>query len=155
MSGNEDNNRTLCTSQHRRGVPCCWGSLLVGGLRHVLRSASGTSPSRSWPSQGRRTVSVIALPSQATPPGPSQARWRPELEKIVAKVTRTFSRSFAKIGCAGEVALHIAEVPGGGVDYNKCAINIKCGLRAWPACTAHTFRGQATHPTLGSLKGVR
>jgi hypothetical protein len=48
----------------------------------------------------------------------------------VAKVTRTFSWSFAKIGCAGEVALHIADMPGGGVDYNRCAINIKCVLKA-------------------------
>jgi hypothetical protein len=48
----------------------------------------------------------------------------------VAKVTRTFSRSFAKIGCAGEVALHIADMPGGGVDYARCAINIKCAPAA-------------------------
>lgn len=58
-----------------------------------------------------------------------EGRWKPELEKIVARVTRTFSRSFAKIGCAGEVALHLADAPGGGIDYNRCAINIKVKFR--------------------------
>lgn len=86
-----------------------------------------------------------------------QGRWKPELEKIVAKVTCTFSRSFAKIGCAGEVALHMAEAPGGGVDYNRCAINIKCGAllpklsrAVFPQCTLFSL----CHPHLSELSFV-
>ncbi len=50
-----------------------------------------------------------------------QERWLPELRRIVTKVNRTFSRVFAKIGCAGEVTLHDQED-----DYDRYAINIKC-----------------------------
>lgn len=78
-----------------------------------------------------------------------QARWKPKLEKIVAKVTRTFSRSFAKIGCAGEVALHMADVPSGGVDYSRCAINIKCvgalGVFWAPCCCRHLVAFAVDH----------
>lgn len=63
----------------------------------------------------------------------------------MAKVTRTFSRSFAKIGCAGEVALHIADMPGGGVDYARCAINIKCAPPACQHCPCLT-QPQHTQP---------
>ena len=94
------------------------------------------------------------MPAAVTPPALPQARWRPELEKIVAKVTRTFSRSFAKIGCAGEVALHIADMPGGGVDYARCAINIKCVFAGCqqcpPVCTM-----AAQHSTSSTYKLLR
>ena len=109
------------------------------------------------PEHNRSTVSLAgkvvcrvscAVPILAQPIRPPlQACWRPELEKIVAKVTRTFSRSFAKIGCAGEVALHIADMLGGGVDYARCAINIKCAPPARQHCPCLT-QLQHTQPAV-------
>ena len=52
--------------------------------------------------------------------GSVQGKWLPELRRIVATVNNTFGRAFAKIGCAGEVVLHLED------DYERCAINIKC-----------------------------
>ena len=48
-----------------------------------------------------------------------QEEWLPHLQHCVECINETFSRSFATIGCAGEVALHEAD------DYDQFAIHIR------------------------------
>ncbi len=52
-----------------------------------------------------------------------QEEWLPHLQHCIERINETFSRSFATIGCAGEVILHEAD------DYDHFAIHIRCGLR--------------------------
>ena len=49
-----------------------------------------------------------------------QEEWLPHLQHCIERITETFSKSFATIGCAGEVVLHEAD------DYDQFAIHIRC-----------------------------
>lgn len=54
-----------------------------------------------------------------------QATWLPRLRGVVTTVNAVFSESFARVGCAGEVALREAE----GEDFANYAIEIR-----WVTC---------------------
>ena len=54
-----------------------------------------------------------------------KGRWLPELRRIVSIVNETFSFNFARVGCAGEVALKEAE----GDDFAEYAIEIRVKFR--------------------------
>jgi chromosome segregation ATPase len=68
-------------------------------------------------------------------------RWEPRLDEIVAQINDAFSDSFARIGCAGQVAVHkassddpdeCAEENGGsenGLDFEKWSIEISVKFR--------------------------
>lgn len=68
-------------------------------------------------------------------------RWEPQLEQVVAKINEAFSDSFARIGCAGQVAVYKAssvdpvdctEENGGeenGLDFANWAIHISVKFR--------------------------
>lgn len=70
-----------------------------------------------------------------------RSRWEPRLEEIVARINDAFSDSFARIGCAGQVAIHKAssddpadctEDNGGadnGLDFAHWAIHISVKFR--------------------------
>ncbi len=51
-----------------------------------------------------------------------QEEWLPHLQHCIERINETFSRSFATIGCAGEVVLHEAD------DYDHFAIHIRRAL---------------------------
>lgn len=53
-----------------------------------------------------------------------EEEWLPQLRRITARINTTFGRIFAKIGCAGEVALHLDQR-----DYHQCSMNIKVKFR--------------------------
>lgn len=60
-----------------------------------------------------------------------QARWLPELRKIVAEINKNLGRSFERIGCAGEVSLHEERDPNTQQeDFEKFAIHIKVRFRS-------------------------
>ncbi|KIW22816.1 uncharacterized protein PV07_11077 [Cladophialophora immunda] len=73
--------------------------------------------------------------------GTIRAQWEPRLEEIVGKINDAFSDSFARIGCAGQVAVHKAssdspadctEENGGmenGLDFANWAIHISVKFR--------------------------
>ncbi|KIX99105.1 uncharacterized protein Z520_05566 [Fonsecaea multimorphosa CBS 102226] len=73
--------------------------------------------------------------------GEIRGKWEPRLEDIVAKINDAFSDSFARIGCAGQVAVHKAssdnpadctEEDGGtenGLDFANWAIHISVKFR--------------------------
>ncbi|KIW92244.1 uncharacterized protein Z519_07228 [Cladophialophora bantiana CBS 173.52] len=73
--------------------------------------------------------------------GAIRGKWEPRLEEIVAKINDAFSDSFARIGCAGQVAVHKAssenpadctEENGGmenGLDFANWAIHISVKFR--------------------------
>jgi chromosome segregation ATPase len=51
-------------------------------------------------------------------------QWEPELDKLVERISNAFSKSFAKIQCAGEVRVHKEED-----DFAKWAIEIRVKFR--------------------------
>ena len=52
-----------------------------------------------------------------------RARWEPEVDGLVQKVTDAFSYNFEKIGCQGEVRLHKDE------DFEKWALHVMVSYR--------------------------
>ncbi|KXT18878.1 hypothetical protein AC579_3575 [Pseudocercospora musae] len=50
-------------------------------------------------------------------------RWEPELDELVASISEAFSENFARVQCAGEVAVHKDE------DFEQWAIQIKVKFR--------------------------
>ncbi|PWW78494.1 P-loop containing nucleoside triphosphate hydrolase protein [Tuber magnatum] len=54
-----------------------------------------------------------------------RSRWEPVIDRLVAKISTAFSRSFEKINCAGEVRVHKEED-----EYDKWAIQILVKFRA-------------------------
>ena len=60
-----------------------------------------------------------------------QGRWLPELKRIIAEVNSNFGQSFARIGCAGEVALYEEIDPvTQQEDFERYAIHIRVRFRA-------------------------
>lgn len=49
--------------------------------------------------------------------------WEPEIDRLIAKISSAFTRSFEKIGCAGEVKVHKDE------DFDKWAVQILVKFR--------------------------
>lgn len=49
--------------------------------------------------------------------------WEPEIDRLIAKISLAFTRSFEKIGCAGEVRVHKDE------DFDKWAVQILVKFR--------------------------
>ncbi|KAI8853369.1 hypothetical protein BC829DRAFT_413866 [Chytridium lagenaria] len=67
-----------------------------------------------------------------------QENWFPELQRLIQITSEAFSKSFEKIGCAGEVKIHEDE------DYEKWGINILVKFREnekLQALTAHRQSG--------------
>ncbi|KAL9092855.1 MAG: hypothetical protein Q9165_004273 [Trypethelium subeluteriae] len=52
-----------------------------------------------------------------------RARWEPELDGLVAKISDAFAKSFEKIGCAGQVGVHKDE------DFENWAVQIMVRFR--------------------------
>ncbi|KAF2237859.1 putative ABC/SMC5 protein [Viridothelium virens] len=52
-----------------------------------------------------------------------RARWEPELDELVAKISDAFAKSFEKIGCAGQVGVHKDE------DFENWAVQIMVRFR--------------------------
>lgn len=51
-------------------------------------------------------------------------QWEPKIDRLIAKISSAFTRSFEKIGCAGEVKVHKDE------DFDKWAVQILVKFRA-------------------------
>lgn len=49
--------------------------------------------------------------------------WEPEIDRLIAKISSAFTRSFQKIGCAGEVRVHKED------DFDKWAVQILVKFR--------------------------
>ncbi|KAF7187362.1 Structural maintenance of chromosomes protein 5 [Pseudocercospora fuligena] len=52
-----------------------------------------------------------------------RGRWEPELDELIASISEAFSENFARVQCAGEVAVHKDE------DFEQWAIQIKVKFR--------------------------
>lgn len=79
-------------------------------------------------------VSCVCCLLPAGSPPCRQARWLPELQRVVGVINSSFSTNFSEIGCAGEVLLEQHE------DYDKFSIQV-CVCGGWGGGSGHKGLG--------------
>lgn len=75
--------------------------------------------------QTRLQTLEVTLAASATSIAEVRAKWEPELDALMSRVSDAFAASFAKIHCAGAVAVHKAGDDGGDFDAWQAQVQVR------------------------------